>query len=177
MAQLFDKDRLQIKRIEKNTYTLEEEFSNLKVDIKKLLMFQNFPILRELYQDIIDEINVTNIQDDSATYFIVFKHFFKDMGFPRMGFHLDIKKTVKNNMLEFVCFNNNEIKENKIKESNHFILSFDTFIVQIYLHENNAKIMIQNKINLHFEIEPFVEKMVIQIIHKMFLRLKRFIEI
>jgi len=172
MALLFDKDKLQIKRIEKNTYTLEGNFSNLKVDIEKLIMFQNFPILRELYQDIIDEINVTNIQDDSAIYFIVFKHFFKDMGFPRTGLHLDIKKTVKKNMLEFECSNNNEIKE-----SNYFIPSFDTFIIEIYLYENDAKLMVQNKINLHFEIEPFVEKMIVQIIHKMFLRLKRFIEL
>uniref|UniRef100_A0A6C0BAZ7 Uncharacterized protein n=1 Tax=viral metagenome TaxID=1070528 RepID=A0A6C0BAZ7_9ZZZZ len=174
MALLFDKDSLQIKRIKNNNYVMEGEIRNLKIDANELFSFQKFPILKELYKDIIDELQVTNIQEGSASYGIIFQHFFKDMGFPRLSLQLDVTRTKTNNMLEFVCSNATNIVSNS---QDCFILSFETFAIQIHICEVSIKICIDIAIHYPFEIELFIEKMAIQVMHKMFLRLKRFIEI
>ena len=175
MALLFDKDSLQIKRIKNNNYAMEGEIRNLKIDANELFSFQKFPILKELYKDIIDELQVTNIQEGSASYGIIFQHFFKDMGFPRLSLQLDVTRTKTNNMLEFVC--SNAATPNLNLNKDNFILSFETFAIQIHICEFSIKICIDIAIHYPFEIEPFIEKMAIQVMHKMFLRLKRFIEI
>ena len=175
MALLFEKDSLQIRKLKNNNYAMEGEITNLKIDANELFSFQKFSILKELYKDIIDELYVTNIQDGSASYFIIFHHFFKDMGFPRLSLHLDVTRTRTNNMLKFICSNatNNVVSNSQ----DCFILSFETFTIQIYINEFSIKICADIAIHYPFEIESFVEKIVVQIIHKMFLRLKRFIEV
>jgi len=175
MALLFDKDSLQIRKLKNNNYTMEGEITNLKIDADELFSFKKFSILKELYKDIIDELQVTNIQDGTASYFIVFHHYFKDIGFPRLSLHLDVTRTKTNNILEFIC--SNAINGTTNLNPDYFILSFETFTIQMYINDFSIKIFIEIAIHCPFEIEPFVEKIVIQIIHKMFLRLKRFIEI
>lgn len=176
MALLFNKDSLHVIKKDRNKYALETEFLNVKLDIDKFLNFEKFIILKELNNDLINTINVNKITDTSASFFILYNHFFKDLGLPKIGMHLNIEKTKTANVTEFTC-SNNELFDNF--KTDYFIVSFEKLKLHFHIDEysQNVKVTVDIEFNHDFEILPFVEKLVLQIIHKIFLRAKQFIEL
>jgi len=176
MALLFNKDSLLVKKRDRNKYTIETEFSNVRLDIDKILNFENFTILKELNKDLIDIISVNKITNTSASFFILYNHFFKDLGLPQIGMHLNIEKTKTTNSTEFTCSNNESYDNFKM---NHLVISFEKLNVCFCFDEDsqNVKLKVDVEFNNDFEILPFVEKLALQIIHKIFLRSKQFIEL
>lgn len=176
MAVLFNKDSLLATKNEKNKYTLETEFLNVRVDIDKFLNFEKFTILKELNKDLIDTISVNKIHDNTVTLFILYNHFFKDLGLPKIGMHLNVEKIKTENVTEFIC-SNDELFDNF--KMDYVIMSFEKLNVQLRVDEEsrNVKLTVDVEFNRDFEILPFVEKLALQIINKIFLRAKQFIEL
>lgn len=176
MALLFNKDSLHVIKKERNKYALETEFLNVRLDVDKFLNFEKFTILKELNNDLIDTIRVNKIDDNTATFFILYNHFFKDLGLPKIGMHLNIEKTKTANVTEFTC-SNNELFDNF--KTDYLNVAFEKLKVHFQVDEEsqNIKLTVDVEFNHDFEILPFVEKLVLQIIHKIFLRAKQFIEL
>lgn len=176
MALLFNKDSLLVKKKEKNKYTLETEFLNVRIDLDKFLNFEKFTILKELNKDLIDTISVNKIHDNTVTLFILYNHFFKDLGLPKIGMHLNVEKIKTENVTEFICSNDELFDNSKI---DYVIISFKKLNVQLRVDEEsrNVKLTVDVEFNHDFEILPFVEKLALQIINKIFLRAKQFIEL
>ena len=107
MAQIFNKNPLLIQRVSKNKYKVESEMSCGKIDVRKLLEFKCVHILKELNQDIIENICIYGIENNFASLFIEYKHFLKDFGFAKFGANLSLERIENDNSICFLCSNNN----------------------------------------------------------------------
>lgn len=175
MTEIFNKYPLKICRIDTNQYFVEAKLSYKKIDIVKLLEFNSLHILKNLNQDIIENIFITIIDNNFASLFIEYKHFLKDFGFAQFAVDLMVERVENNDIIEFLCRNNTIAREIDKKCT---ILPIDNLFVRFHiLTSSEIKIIIDSKINIHFDIPIFIEKFIIRIIHKMFIRLKEFIEI
>lgn len=174
MTEILNKDSLQIIRNEKNEYIGQIEIYERKIDIRKMFCFDKLHILKDLNSDIIEKIDITNICDDTATIFILYKHFFKDLGFSQYGIFIDVvrEEKEKENIVEFTASNSKMIR------SDYRILPIDTFSMKIRKDAETNKFTVITKVilNINFEISRAIEKLILQIVYKIFTRIKQFIE-
>lgn len=173
MEQVFNKNPLLIQRVSKNKYKVESEMSCGKIDVRKLLEFKHVHILKELNQDIIENVCIYNIYNNFASLFIEYKHFLKDFGFPKFGANLSLERIENDKSICFVCSNNNNTQH---ISSSCTILPITDLFFNIEI-SSKIKIDINFELDITFDIPQFVEKFVFHILHKMFMRVKEFIEI
>jgi hypothetical protein len=162
-----------IHQVSKNKYTVEAETSYGKIDVRKLLEFKCVHILKDLNQDIIENICIYDIDNNFASLFIEYKHFLKDFGFPKFGANLILEKIENDKSITFACSNNNTQHVSSRCEILPINKLFFNFNIESY---SKIKIVVNFEFDIKFEIPQFVEKFVFHILHKMFMRLKEFIE-
>ena len=175
MTQIFNKTPLVIHRISKNKYTVESEMSYGKIDVRKLLEFKCVHILKDLNKDIIENICIYEIDNNFASLFIEYKHFLKDFGFPKFCANLSMERIENDNSICFVCSNNNNTQH--ISSSCTILPINNLFFTFNIERSSKIKIVVNFELDVSFDIPQFVEKFVFHIIHKMFIRVKEFIEI
>ena len=172
MKEILNKNSLKIIRNDKNEYIGQIEIYEKKIDIRRLFHFDKLHILKDLNPDIIENIKITSICDESATIFILYKHFFKDLGFSQYGIFIDVVRVEKDNIVEFTASNSKKI------QSDYLILPIDSFSMKIckVTDTNKFNIITKLTINVNFEISNPIEKIMAQIVQKIFTRIKQFIE-
>jgi len=174
MIEILNKDEIKITRNEKNKYVTEIDIREGKLDVRKLFQFDKLYILKELNADIIEKLEVSNSTSDCATILVLYKHFFKELGFSKFGIFLNVVKNENENFIEFTALNNLSIVN---ENTDYTVLPIETMVIQILKkNDNSTKIILDTFINVSFEIPPSIEKLVLQFVHKIFTRIKQFIE-
>jgi hypothetical protein len=174
MEQIFCKNPLTINKIGENLYSSEAILNYGKIDIFKLFEFEKMHILKDVNSDIVQHMRVYDIKDETATIFLEYKHFLKEFGFPKFGAHVDIRRNKNDNIIDFFAKNNTS----KYNNSDCTIFPIDDIHFRVQVFDfNKISININVKFNTNFQIPPFAEKFALRIVHKMFVRLKEFIEI
>lgn len=187
---IFNKNGFIIKRNERNSYTISFEIENEKIFFKNLMNFTTLDILCSLNKDIIDsyklKINETNNSGIlSGNIFILYKHLFQDLGFPQH--HSFLNMVINKNIDEsLVVFNIKSIHnyEDISKYTDNIDIIQQTKNIKIKNIVSYNKINTPNSINceccIYLEngtyFTEFIEKIGCQLLYKIFIRTKSFIE-
>jgi hypothetical protein len=175
MTEILNKDDFIIIKNEKNKYSATIAIRERKIDVMRLFQFDKLHILKELNTDIIEKLEIMHSSNEGcATILILYKHFFRELGFPQFGICLDVIRVERENLIEFVSSNNSSVKHDN---SDYVILPIDTLFMKIFQENSDFyKITLDTIINVNFDISPTVEKLVLQLVSKIFTRVKQFIE-
>jgi hypothetical protein len=173
---LFDKDGFKFIRVIKNHYKLTFTMENNNIIISKIIDFNLIKLIYDLNKDVYEKVNIEKINDNEIIATLLMKHFFEDLGLPqRFSFIRMIKITEEKK----ITFNSKSIKthrpSNMPEDSELMAIQDLTCICDIITpHKVNfsANIIFEPYMN----VPPFAEKMVGMILHKIFKRVKQFIE-
>ena len=150
---------------------------NNNIYLPSIISFELIKIIHSLNPDISESIELDKISDNEINCLIIIKNLFQDLGLPQKYGYLNIKKVINNNKILFHAFPKNmdfeykklpasceSVKIHSIKCICEIITNHElNFTFDIYLQDN-------------FYIPPFLEKMIGLISHKLFNRVKQFIE-
>ena len=173
---LFDKEGFKFSRVKKNHYKLLFTIENKNIILSKVIDFNLIKLIYDLNPDVYEKVNVEKINDFEVESTLLMKHLFEDLGLPQKFSYLRMKKTIEGNKILF----NSESITNLRPEG----IPKDAEQMNIQHLTSECNIITPHKIDFTFYIvfEPyanipqFVEKMVGVILHKIFKRVKQFIE-
>lgn len=177
LIELFNKENFVFKRYGVNKYLLEFDIENKNIYMEKIIDFSLIELIYKLNPDIYLHIDFNKINENEVVAILLMKHFFEDVGLPQRYSFMNIKKTIEKNRILFKAQTiiQNEKPEKIPIEAE--ILNIDnlTCICDL-ITPHKVKISFDINFNSGFAIPLFAEKLVGVIIHKIFKRLKQFIE-
>jgi hypothetical protein len=173
---LFNKDGFRFSSIKKNYYTLEFNMENNNIILASLIDFNLIKLIYDLNPDVYEKNNIQKINDNEIISTLLMKHFFEDIGFPQRFSFIHMKKIVEDNRIIF--------NAQSIKSSRPANMPLDAELMNMNEFQCICDIITPHKINCSFNITfdetmnvpNFVEKMMGMILHKIFIRVKQFIE-
>ena len=161
-----------------NSFNLQYKIINNQMYLDKLINFQFLNIIYELNKSLFDEFKIQIIGENKATVYILFKWLFKDFDIKQCAVILNINKSILNN--EQICF------ECTSNNANNNLLNIPKNVQILNIDNLTICFDISNKHNIHVDntiifqkkptILPYIQKMISQIISKMILNTKQFIE-
>jgi hypothetical protein len=177
---LFDKDGFKFSRVQKNQYKMEFFMENKNIYLPKIINFDIINLIYELNKDIYEKVEIEKLNENEIISSIIIKHFFEDIGQPQRFLFIHMKKFEEN-------FNNNKrfiFKSQTIKTHTIDNIPHGAVLLDILESTNIFDIMTPHKVKFTFNvileegtnIPLFVEKIVGTILHKIFKRVKQFIE-
>jgi hypothetical protein len=177
LVELFNKENCTFKRYGLNKYLLEYDMENKNIYIEKIIDFSLIQLIYTLNPDIYEHIEFNKINDNEAVAILLMKHFFEDIGFPQRYSFMNIKKIVEKNKILFKAQTIiNKQKPAQIPAEAEVLYIDDLTCVCDLITAHKVKISFDINFNSGFHIPLFAEKMIGVIIHKIFKRLKLFIE-
>jgi len=179
---LIDKKDHKMIRLKKNNYLFEYEISNEKILLEKIVNLELIKLIYEINKDVFDGFYLDiNSEKTGATAFFLFKHLFEDFGMSQKYSHVDVsieKSCSKSESKIIYRMKTNDTLPNNIEpESKKELIPINNIVVVCNLitpHKMNVQI--STTFHRNFELPEFIEKMSTNIISKIFLRKKQFIE-
>jgi hypothetical protein len=173
---IFEKEDFQFFK-NNSKYCCTFSMINNNIHLPSIINFELLKIIHTLNPDISETIEFEKISDNEVNCLIVVKNLFQDLGLPQKYSYLNMKKIfIDNKTILFHAVpifteipqnlpaNSESTNIHSIKCICDIITSHEIkFTFDIYLQEN-------------FYVAPFLEKMIGLIIHKLFKRVKQFIE-
>jgi hypothetical protein len=178
---LFQKNELTTFKLSKNEYSLTFPLRNSNIYLDKLINMRFLEIIYALNKDdIIQDFNLSieDTNEDKATLYVLFKHFFADFGFQQkyVFLHMNIEKCETHITYKGKTITNYE--KNNIPQ-NAELLHLNDICVECNIEDpHNVIIHSKIKIKTKFEMEipSMIEKMASIILDKIFMKLKQLIE-
>ena len=173
---LFEKDELIFKKIKERHYNLTFTISNDRILLAKVVDFPFMKLIYELNPDVYEKINLQIVNENEALLNLLMKHFFEDLGLPQRFSFLHIHKTSFENS---VLFESKSITNYRPED-----MPDDAELMAVKKMTTLCACLTPHIMNFNFDIvfedyvkiPPFAEKMIGVIIHKIFIRVKQFIE-
>lgn len=177
---LMDKSGMRIVKLTNNEYTVTFAIQNNQFILPSIINFDMVKLIFDLNPDIYEKaILKKNAALDNATICSLMKDIYSDLGIPQSYVCMAVEMVKLSDVIKFKCepfFNKTTPVEFSgvpdlylLPIKNMFI---DCNILTNHHIEFNCKITVDDDV----EIEVFIEKIVITIMHKIFIRLKQFIE-
>jgi hypothetical protein len=173
---LFDKDGFKFSLVKKNHYSLTFTMENINIVISKIIDFNLIKLIYDLNPDVYEKVNVEKINDNEIIATLLIKHFFEDLGLPQRFSFIHMTKHEEH---EKIIFTSQSIKSHRPPN-----MPEDAELMAIQHLTSICNIITPHKVNFefniifeqHMNVPPFAEKMVGMILHKIFKRVKQFIE-
>ena len=173
---LFDKEGFKFSRIKKNHYNLIFTMENNNINLPKIVDFSLIKLIYDLNSDVYEKVNIEKLNDNEIILTLLMKHFFEDLGLPQRFSFIHMKKTVEEGR---VIFNSQSIKSHRPPN-----MPADSQLMALKDMTSVCEFISPHKVNFSFNeifddemnVPPFAEKMVGIISHKIFKRVKQFIE-
>ena len=177
LVELFNKENCSFKRYGFNKYLLEYDIENKNIYMEKIIDFSLIQLIYNLNPDIYEHIEFNKINENEAVAVLLMKHFFEDIGFPQRYSFMNIKKIIEKNRILFKAQTIIQSKKPEKIPNEAEVLYIDDLTCICYLiTPHKVKISFDINFNSGFHIPLFAEKIIGVIIHKIFKRLKLFIE-
>jgi hypothetical protein len=175
-TELYNKEGCVFTRQCKNKYTLHFQMENNHIYLSKVINFSLIQLIYELNPDIYENIELKKINEEEGIAIILIKHFFEDLGLPQRYSFINIKKHSEKDKIIFKAQTIKAEKPTGIPKEAE-ILSIDDFTcVCNMITQHKGDFSFHINFNSGLQLPPFVEKMIGVIIHKIFKRVKQFIE-
>jgi len=174
---LFEKKGFTFRQNRVNNYEVVLEIENQNISLDKIVDFPLIKLIYDLNPDIYLESKIQKISEDEAEASVLLKHLFEDIGLKQNYSFINIKKKVEDDCITFLSTIIEDRRPEWIPE--HAVLT------QLKNIECVCKIITPNHLNITFNIllnkdrlklPLFVQKMLGQILNKIFIRVKQFIE-
>jgi len=173
---VYDKNGIIIKKHETNIYQLFFSLENQNIYLEKIINFTLLDVFYALNRDIFDDYKLTIHNENEATVYFLFKHFLHDLGLPHKYAYINIVLEKNANIIQFKAQSiNNVIPDNL--PSGVELLEMKDIVVDCLL-ETPHKMNYSSTLTLYskMEILDFLEKFAMNVLSKIFLRIKQFIE-
>ena len=162
-----------------NSYNLQYRLINNQFYLDKLINFQFLNIIHGLNKSLFDDFKIQIISEDKAIIYILFKWLFKDFDMKQYAVVLNINRsTFKDNQICFEC--------SSVRALDNDIFFIPTNVQILNVDNYTICFDISDKHNIHVDntvifqkkpiILPYIQKMTAQIISKMIMNTKQFIE-
>jgi hypothetical protein len=173
---LFNKEGFEFSRVSKNHYRLTFDMENKNIILSQIIDFSLIKLIYDLNSDVYEKVNIEKLNDNEAIITLLMKHFFEDLGLPQRFSYVHMKKFVEERK---IIFHSQSIKSHKPPN-----MPDDSELMAIKNMISICDIITPHKVlfsfNINFDddmnVPPFAEKMVGMISHKIFKRVKQFIE-
>lgn len=177
LVELFNKENCIFKRYGTNKYLVENDIENKNIYIEKIIDFSLIQLIYNLNPDIYEYIEFNKIDNTHVVAILLMKHFFEDIGLPQRYSFMNIKKVIEKNKILFKAETIIQSDKPPNIPNEAEVLNIDnlTCICEL-ITPHKVKILFDINFNSGFHIPLFAEKMIGIIIHKIFKRLKQFIE-
>jgi hypothetical protein len=179
---LLDKDGFQFLKTNDNEYCSKFCLHNSNIILSQIIDFHLIKLIYDLNTDIYEKTNLVINDDNTAVITVLLKHFFKDLGLSQKYSVLQIQRILDQDKIIFM----GKTKDNVDVSEIHTIygIPINAELLSITNIKNICTISTPHKIDCSFyitfdkklNIPPFVEKVISNIIHKIFIRVKQFIE-
>ena len=177
---LMDKNGMKIVKVTNNEYTVSFSIQNNQFILPSIINFDMVKLIFDLNPDIYEKsILKKNTTLENATICSLMKDLYSDLGIPQSYVCMTVEMVKLNDVIKFNCLPllNRTTPLEFSGISDLYLLPVKNLIIDCNILTNNH-IEINCRINIDddIEIEQFIEKMVITVVHKIFIRLKQFIE-
>ena len=184
---LFNKDGFIFYKIKENEYCCTFSLNNNNIMLSQIIDFNLVKLIYDLNTDIYEKTKLDKINDDSAILFVLIKHFFKDLGLPQRYSNLQIDRIMDKEKITFIGktkiidtntnTNTNTIfAEEKIPDNAELLHIKDIKNVCTIVNPHHIDCCFSIILDTNDNIPLFAEKMISNIIHKIVIRVKQFIE-
>jgi hypothetical protein len=173
---ILNKGGLQITKCEKNNYKLRFQLENNNIYIEKIIDFPLIKLVYDLNPDVYELSTIEHISDTQAKITLLLKHFFEDLGMPQRYSYVYMTKQTDINNITFITKSITTAKppnmpiDSELMPIQDLVASFD--IVTPHRVAVTFDISFDKQLNT----QVFVEKIIAQILFKVFTRVKQFIE-
>jgi hypothetical protein len=173
---ILEKGGLQIIKTAENIYNAICSIENTNIILPNIIDFNLIKLMYQLNGDIYEKIDMDIINDNEATCIFLIKHFFEDIGIPQKYSHIFIKKIIEKDSITFlsqtVAINKPDFipTDAVLLKIKNMICKCD--IITPHKIDFNVTIIFENNLNM----PAYAEKIMGAIIHKIFIRIKQFIE-
>lgn len=162
-----------------NSFNLQYRIINKQMYLDKLINFQFLNIIYELNKSLFDDFKIQIISEDKSTIYILFKWLFKEFDIKQCAVVLNINRTaLKEKQICFECTTSVTDANLSFTIPKHVqILQIDNLIISFDISDKH-NVHIDNTLILQKKpiILPYIQKMTAQIISKMIMNTKQFIE-
>ena len=177
---LMDKRGMKIVKLTNNEYTVTCAIQNNQFILPSIINFDMVKLIFDLNPDIYEKaILKKNAALDNATICSLMKDIYSDLGIPQSCICMTVEMVKLSDVIKFKC----DPLVNKTTPAEFsgvpdlYLLPIKNLIIDCNILTNHhIEINCKIKVDDDVEIEAFIEKMVITIMHKIFIRLKQFIE-
>jgi hypothetical protein len=175
---IMDKKDYKMTRLDKHNYLFEYEIKNNKILLEKVINLEFIKLIYELNKhDIFDDFYLEMNTPESATIYILFKHFFDDFGVPQKYAHIDISIEKTEKQIIFTTkTNKTQPKVNITNKEAQLIPIHSVTTVCDFINPHRVSIKTTTSFSTSMKLPEFIEKLATTVISKIFLRAKQFIE-
>jgi hypothetical protein len=173
---LFNKDGFTFVCVKKNHYKLQFNMENKNIILSKIIDFSLIKLIYDLNPDVYEKVNIERLNENEVITTLLMKHLFEDLGLPQRFSHVHMIKTIEEGK---IVFNSQSIKDQRPEG-----MPDDAELMAIQQLNCTCNIITNHNINFsvnvifepNMNVPPFAEKLVGMILHKIFKRVKLFIE-
>jgi hypothetical protein len=175
-TKLYEKEGFIFTQIKKNNYKIDFTMENKNIILSKIIDFNLIKLIYDLNTDIYETVELEIINENEAIAIILMKNFFEELGLPQKFSYLHMKREIEDNKIIF--------RSQSIQSHRPTNIPIDAELMAVENMISVCDIITSHRMNFCFNIifyvnviiPPFVEKMVGIILHKIFKRVKQFIE-
>ena len=173
---ILHKNGLEITKCAKNKYKLRFHLENNNIYIEKIIDFPLIKLVYDLNPDVYEQTKIENISDTQAKITLLLKHFFEDLGMPQRYSYVYMTKHTEINNITFITKSITTEKpagmpiDSELMPLQDLIGSFDI------VSPHRANVTFDIVFHERFNTPVFAEKIIAQILLKVFTRVKQFIE-
>ena len=179
---LLDKDGFKFYKTKDNDYYSSFCLNNPNIILSQIIDFNLMKLVYDLNTEIYEKTNLTINDDGTAIITVLLKHFFKDLGLPQKYSVLQMQRILDEDKIIFMGKTKQNIDVTEIRTN--YDIPTNAELLSISDIKNICTILSPHKIACVFyitfdkniTIPPFVEKIISNITHKIFIRVKQFIE-
>ncbi len=176
-----DKNGMKLVRKPNNEFNFVCTIENKNIYLDKIINFDLIKLIFDINNDIYEKVIMNKIDDSKAEFIFVMKHFFADIGLPQRYYHfLMLKEYNQNeNKIVFMTEPINVKKPNFINDDIEF-LPINKMVYECQFTSLQRDKMLFNALvsfDKSLPIPEYIEKVVALIVHKIFIRIKQFIEV
>jgi hypothetical protein len=172
---IFTKNDINIEKKD-NNYHLLVSLANPNIYIPKLIDFSLLDIFYALNKDIFDDYKMTIHNDNKATIYFLFKHYYADLGITQKYVYLNVFIEKNQTDIQFKCSTIDSHKPYNLPKGVELLLFNNIDVNCNIITQHNVELSSIMILNSKFIIPEFLEKFSMTMFSKIILRIKQFIE-
>ena len=176
---LMDKNGMKIVRLATNEYNVAFSMKNNQFILPAIINFDMVKLIFDLNPDIYEKSILKKNTLENITILSLMKDLYSDLGIPQSYVCMAVDMSRSANNINFRC-NPLQDRTTPLEFSgipNLYLMPVKNMIIDCNILTNHhVEFICKISVEDDMEIEPFIEKMIMNIVYKIFIRLKQFIE-